>query len=254
MRTRKWLLSALLVSCVPPSNSPPPQYGYGPPPAQPQQPPPYQDPAQPPPAQPYQPPAQPYQPPAQPYQPPTTYQPPAPTYQPPVAEPAYQPPIGPTYVDVAVDPEGSEVPSVDVFYDELQPYGSFYDDPSYGWVFAPSQASYVPYSNGYWKNTDYGFSWVSNDPFGWATDHYGRWVWVNRWVWRPDTTWGPAWVQWRVGDGWVGWAPMGVTDDACAARSGSSGSTAIARRRGSRARMTSGCAASASRRAVIGSS
>jgi hypothetical protein len=81
-------------------------------------------------------------------------------------------------------------------------------------VFTPGDASYVPYTNGRWTNTDYGFTWVSNDPFGWATDHYGRWVWANRWVWRPDTTWGPAWVQWRQGDGYVGWAPAGYSDDA----------------------------------------
>ena len=100
-----------------------------------------------------------------------------------------------------------------MFYDQLQPYGTWYDDATFGWVFAPSQPSYVPYSNGYWKYTDYGWTWVSADPFGWATDHYGRWLWVNRWVWRPDTTWGPAWVQWRVGDQYVGWAPMGYSDD-----------------------------------------
>ena len=100
------------------------------------------------------------------------------------------------------------------FYTELAPYGSWYDDRTYGYVFAPSIPNYTPYSNGHWKNTEYGFTWVSGDPFGWATDHYGRWVWVNRWVWAPDTTWGPAWVQWRVGAGWAGWAPLGYTDDA----------------------------------------
>ena len=76
-------------------------------------------------------------------------------------------------------------------------------------MFAPPSPAYVPYSNGRWSYTDYGYTWVSADPFGWATDHYGRWVWTNRWVWRPDTTWGPAWVQWRVGDGFVAWAPAG---------------------------------------------
>ena len=81
-------------------------------------------------------------------------------------------------------------------------------------MFAPPSPSYLPYSNGRWVYTDYGYTWVSADPFGWATDHYGRWVWANRWVWRPDTTWGPAWVQWRQGDGYVGWAPAGYTDDA----------------------------------------
>ena len=106
------------------------------------------------------------------------------------------------------------MPSIDVFYNDLAPHGSWYDDPTYGWVFAPPSPTYMPYSNGRWVYTDYGYTWVSADPFGWATDHYGRWVWANRWVWRPDTTWGPAWVQWRQGDGYVGWAPAGYTDDA----------------------------------------
>ena len=79
-------------------------------------------------------------------------------------------------------------------------------------MFVPSTQNYVPYSNGYWKYTDYGLLWVSNDPFGWATDHYGRWVYLNRWVWAPDLTWGPAWVTWRAGDGWIGWAPAGYSD------------------------------------------
>ena len=28
------------------------------------------------------------------------------------------------------------------------------------------------------------------------------------WCWIPGTTWGPAWVNWRWGGGYVGWAPM----------------------------------------------
>jgi len=141
--------------------------------------------------------------------------PPAPpTPPPPPAEPVEVTYSDPVYEDVSVAVDGTDIPTVDIFYSELAPYGSWYDDPSYGWVFAPNNAGHIPYSNGYWKNTDYGFTWVSNDPFGWATDHYGRWVWANRWVWRPDTTWGPAWVQWRTGEGYVGWAPLGYTDDA----------------------------------------
>jgi hypothetical protein len=139
-----------------------------------------------------------------------------------VSEPSLAPPIPqtraipsePVYADVNVGVAGSSVPSVDVFYTELAPYGSWYDDPKYGWVFAPASSAYVPYTNGRWTFTDYGFTWISGDPFGWATDHYGRWVWANRWVWRPDTTWGPAWVQWREGNGYVGWAPGGYSDEA----------------------------------------
>jgi hypothetical protein len=36
--------------------------------------------------------------------------------------------------------------------------------------------------------------------------------WVLRpafgWVWVPGTVWAPAWVAWRWGDGWAGWAAL----------------------------------------------
>jgi len=210
MRLR--LLSGILfVGCT--INTPPPQnQGY-------QQQPGYQQPQ--PQPQPYQNPTEPQytQPAPQPnYQPPPpTYQPP--TYQPPPQQTTYVPPppdtSQPTFYDepvydtVTVSLGGDAVPNVDVFYDQLDPYGTWYDDQTYGWVFSPSQSGYVPYSNGHWKYTDAGLLWVSADPFGWATDHYGRWIWNNRWVWAPDTTWGPSWVNWRQGDGVVGWSPAG---------------------------------------------
>ena len=28
------------------------------------------------------------------------------------------------------------------------------------------------------------------------------------WCWVPGYTWGPAWVSWRYGDGYCGWAPL----------------------------------------------
>jgi hypothetical protein len=146
---------------------------------------------------------------AQPYSPPqqasaTYWTPPEPSAQPVDYD-------EPGYATINVRVTGESVRSIDVFFDQLDPYGTWYDDPTYGWVFAPSQSGYVPYSNGRWKYTDYGMLWVSNDRFGWATDHYGRWVYQNRWVWAPDLTWGPAWVSWRQGNGWIGWAPSGHT-------------------------------------------
>src|SRR5262249_13055190 len=70
--------------------------------------------------------------------------------------PFYKAPVGPVYVDTKADPDGVEVPSIEVFYDQLKD-GSWYDDPTYGYVFVPAAQSYQPYSNGYWKFTDYGF-------------------------------------------------------------------------------------------------
>lgn len=104
--------------------------------------------------------------------------------------------------------------SLQTFYDELSPYGTWINDPEYGYVWRPDvdQDEFRPYySNGRWAMTEYGNTWVSNYDWGWAPFHYGRWIYnrYNRWVWIPDTIWGPAWVDWRSGGGYYGWAPMG---------------------------------------------
>jgi hypothetical protein len=31
---------------------------------------------------------------------------------------------------------------------------------------------------------------------------------VHTWVWIPGIEWAPAWVSWRVGGGYIGWAPL----------------------------------------------
>ncbi len=104
--------------------------------------------------------------------------------------------------------------SLQTFYDELSPYGTWINDPEYGYVWRPDvdQREFRPYySNGRWAMTEYGNTWVSNYDWGWAPFHYGRWMYnrYNNWVWIPDTVWGPAWVNWRSGSGNYGWAPMG---------------------------------------------
>ena len=104
--------------------------------------------------------------------------------------------------------------SLQSFYDELAPYGQWIQDPQYGYVWRPDvdQEEFRPYyTNGRWGMTEYGNTWVSNYDWGWAPFHYGRWVYnrYNNWVWIPDTVWGPAWVSWRSGGGYYGWAPLG---------------------------------------------
>ena len=106
---------------------------------------------------------------------------------------------------------GDPVESVDVFYDQLSPYGVWVDEPDVGRVYVPDTASYVPYTNGHWQYTNLGFVWVSSEPFAWATSHYGRWAYsqhYGRWYWLPDTEWGPAWVEWRETGSDFGWAPL----------------------------------------------
>ncbi len=104
--------------------------------------------------------------------------------------------------------------SLQTFYDELSPYGTWIQDSQYGYVWRPDvdQEEFRPYyTNGHWAMTEYGNTWVSDYDWGWGPFHYGRWVTdrYNRWLWIPDTTWGPAWVNWRSGGGNYGWAPLG---------------------------------------------
>ena len=98
------------------------------------------------------------------------------------------------------------------FYDQLQPYGTWVSDPEYGDVWVPDvDDNFRPYaSRGHWVVTDYGNTWVSNYPWGWATFHYGRWRSDDYygWEWIPGHQWAPAWVSWRHGGGYYGWAPL----------------------------------------------
>ncbi|HEY0175537.1 MAG TPA: DUF6600 domain-containing protein, partial [Pedobacter sp.] len=104
--------------------------------------------------------------------------------------------------------------SLDTFYQELAPYGTWAQDPDYGYVWRPNvdMSTFRPYyTDGHWAMTEYGNTWVSDYEWGWAPFHYGRWILnrFNEWLWIPDTIWGPAWVSWRSGDGYYGWAPLG---------------------------------------------
>ena len=104
--------------------------------------------------------------------------------------------------------------SIDFFYDNLSDGGSWIEAGDYGYCWQPSVAasntSWRPYSDGYWAYTDFGWTWISYEDFGWATYHYGRWVRLRGrgWVWVPGREWGPAWVSWRTGGDYVGWAPL----------------------------------------------
>ena len=98
------------------------------------------------------------------------------------------------------------------FYQPLSPYGEWVVVGSYGRCWRPMrvQAGWRPYTNGHWKRTDAGWYWVSDEPWAWATYHYGRWDWSAQfgWIWVPQTQWAPAWVLWREGNGYIGWAPI----------------------------------------------
>ena len=102
---------------------------------------------------------------------------------------------------------GQNIASVELFYEPLARYGRW-ADTRFGYAFIPAvQDGWRPYVNGRWGDNRL---WISADPWGWATDHYGRWGFDDRagWVWVPGTEWAPSWVAWREDDQVAGWAPI----------------------------------------------
>jgi hypothetical protein len=97
----------------------------------------------------------------------------------------------------------------------LEGYGTWVDSPSYGRVWRPDEAivgpTFVPYgSAGQWVATNAGWYWQSDYAWGRVPFHYGRWVLEGTcWSWVPGSQFAPAWVDWRTGGGWVGWAALG---------------------------------------------
>jgi len=77
-------------------------------------------------------------------------------------------------------------------------------------VSAGEPAVYVPYYQGRWVYTDYGWYFRAPTPYEEITCHYGRWAYdpVLGWVWIPGRVWAPAWVEWRDDDDYIAWAPL----------------------------------------------
>ena len=93
------------------------------------------------------------------------------------------------------------------------------------WTPAKLPAGWAPYQQGAWSwNSPWGWTWVDDQPWGFAPFHYGRWLNIKgRWAWTPGQ-WGkarpvyaPALVGWFGGPpltldgapavGWVALAP-----------------------------------------------
>jgi hypothetical protein len=101
------------------------------------------------------------------------------------------------------------------FREDLAPYGTWVETLRFGWAWSPDRDlvgdDFMPYvSAGHWQPTDVGWMWMSDWSWGWAPFHYGRWAWDQRrgWLWIPDAQWAPAWVEWRAGSAFVGWAAL----------------------------------------------
>src|ERR1700678_205890 len=102
---------------------------------------------------------------------------------------------------------------VDGYYD-LDGNGDWQTDPDYGavWVPAGVAGGWVPYRYGHWVWIGpWGWTWVEDEPWGFAPRHYGRWAQVRggSWGWVPGPmvvrpVYAPALV------GFVGGAGVGV--------------------------------------------
>ena len=109
-------------------------------------------------------------------------------------------------------------------YEDLDDYGRWQYVGGYGTVWVPAgvAADWAPYRNGHWAYIDpWGWTWVEDEPWGFAPFHYGRWAYAgNRWCWVPGPVavrpvYAPALVAFvggvgiSVGGGpGVGWFPL----------------------------------------------
>ena len=118
-------------------------------------------------------------------------------------------------------------------YEDLDQYGEWIQEPAYGALWIPTrvQRDWVPYRYGHWSYLrTWGWTWVDDQPWGYAPFHYGRWVRArDRWCWYPGQrderpVWAPALVAWVGGSNWnvgvrsgfsspaVGWYPLAPSE------------------------------------------
>ena len=121
-------------------------------------------------------------------------------------------------------------------YEDLDEYGGWRPVREYGNVWFPRETSadWAPYRDGQWVwVSPWGWTWVDEEPWGFAPFHYGRWVVVDgTWGWVPSPprpavvteayvrpVYSPALVAWvGVGVGsavGMAWFPLGPRDVYC---------------------------------------
>jgi hypothetical protein len=107
--------------------------------------------------------------------------------------------------------------------EDLSEYGEWIYTKKYGYVWRPfpnavsDYANWSPYRYGHWRWVPpYGWTWVNDEPWGWATYHHGRWVYIdNGWVWTPYSQhrarrnwWHPALVVVTYSGSLICWYPL----------------------------------------------
>jgi len=96
---------------------------------------------------------------------------------------------------------------------ELAGFGVWSEDATWGQIWTPSDATFVPYAtSGHFTDVLGDVVWVSDVPWGKATLHHGRWVLANgRWSWVPGMTYASAWVLWDDDGERTSWKPAPPT-------------------------------------------
>ncbi|CAN5206411.1 hypothetical protein BH20ACI2_BH20ACI2_20310 [soil metagenome] len=107
--------------------------------------------------------------------------------------------------------------------DDLYDNGQWIHTRDYGYVWRPFSSAIRPYSDwspyryGHWRwLPPFGWTWVNDEPWGWATYHYGRWFYHNGyWNWSPygyyrstRSWWRPALVAITVVRNNICWYPL----------------------------------------------
>lgn len=106
------------------------------------------------------------------------------------------------------------------YADDLDGAGDWVEVPDEGWCWRPriTVEDWRPYWRGRWGCYAGGMTWISDEPWGFVTHHYGRWGWRASWgwYWIPGLFYSPAWVAWNWGSGYCGWAPLNYWNGPCA--------------------------------------
>jgi hypothetical protein len=87
----------------------------------------------------------------------------------------------------------------------LNPYGTWAKVGD-KWAYTPLDHA-VPYTNGRWLYSEYGWLWKGNSPTSWVTEHYGYWKRGadKVWAWYPGPNWLPQIVEIRASPAGIGW-------------------------------------------------
>ncbi|USQ14848.1 hypothetical protein J2N86_05980 [Legionella lytica] len=104
-------------------------------------------------------------------------------------------------------------------YQDLESSGSWQIDDNYGNIWIPENvgSDWAPYRDGQWIwLNQWGWTWVDNQPWGFAPFHYGRWAFIDdRWAWVPgpvdvEALYAPALVVFiETGNDNISWFPLG---------------------------------------------